>query len=337
VIHARLTATLAASIATHTALLFTAATLLPRASLLPPLMVDLAAGAPAPEPAAAPVTARVAPAPRTLASHRESTVAGRSPGSRADAAPAARTSEPLAAVPETPPRSEVAPALPSLSAAPVQITAPSAPAATQPVPPPSPSAELAPPAEQLATPAPEATTPSARAAGPPPVDAATATAPSAALGVAPGDGRTAVATDARPGAAASIGGAGSGGAHAAATARGSGGQGLSAAVAPGDGGIAGDGGREYAGYLSLIRTKIQQALQYPPAARRRSLSGTVHLEILIEPSGAIERASIVGASAHPVLDEAVLATVRSLPPVPFPPSLRPRPLRARLPIVFELQ
>jgi rare lipoprotein A (peptidoglycan hydrolase) len=58
VIHARLTATLAASIATHTALLFTAAALLPRASLLPPLMVELAAGAPAPEPAAAPVAAR---------------------------------------------------------------------------------------------------------------------------------------------------------------------------------------------------------------------------------------------------------------------------------------
>jgi TonB family protein len=107
---------------------------------------------------------------------------------------------------------------------------------------------------------------------------------------------------------------------------------------PGDGGgPAGDGGREYAGYLGLIRSKIQQALQYPPVARRRSLTGTVQLEIIVEPSGAIERVSIVSSSAHPVLDEAVLTTVRNLPPIPFPPTLRPRSLRARLPIVFELQ
>ncbi|MGH7263200.1 MAG: TonB family protein, partial [Candidatus Rokuibacteriota bacterium] len=50
-------------------------------------------------------------------------------------------------------------------------------------------------------------------------------------------------------------------------------------------------------------------------------------------------ASVVvrSSSSHEVLDEAALETVRRLAPDPFPPGLPPRPLRIRLPIVFELR
>jgi TonB family protein len=44
-----------------------------------------------------------------------------------------------------------------------------------------------------------------------------------------------------------------------------------------------------------------------------------------------------GSSSHPLLDKAALEAVRGLAPQPSPKCLAPRPLRVRLPIVFDLQ
>jgi protein TonB len=79
------------------------------------------------------------------------------------------------------------------------------------------------------------------------------------------------------------------------------------------------------------------ALRYPPPARSQGLQGTVYLEIFIKPSGAIGDVSVANSSSHPLLDEAALEAVKSLAPQPFPSGLKPRPLRVRLPIVFDLQ
>ena len=108
-----------------------------------------------------------------------------------------------------------------------------------------------------------------------------------------------------------------------------------AALGPGDGG--GGLGLEYAGYLGLIRRRIQDALEYPLAARRRGATGTVVIEISVDAAGAIRGVTVVGSSSHALLDAAVLEAVRGVGRTPFPPGLRPRPLRAHLPIVFELQ
>jgi protein TonB len=78
-------------------------------------------------------------------------------------------------------------------------------------------------------------------------------------------------------------------------------------------------------------------VRYPAAARRRSLTGTVQLDIVIRPDGTIASVQIAQSSAHEVLDEAAVEAVRGLDPLPFPSHLAPRPLRARLPIVFDLQ
>lgn len=111
-----------------------------------------------------------------------------------------------------------------------------------------------------------------------------------------------------------------------------------AALPPGTGSGGGTGvGSEYAGYLARIRQRIQESLRYPPAARRRGVSGTVQLEIAIGPDGTIAGVSVIASSSHEVLDRAALDAARSLPRVPFPADLRPRPLTVRLPIVFELQ
>lgn len=101
---------------------------------------------------------------------------------------------------------------------------------------------------------------------------------------------------------------------------------------------AGPGGppAEYGPYLARLRQRIQEALEYPPAARRRGLTGTVHVEIVIRPDGAVGQVSVLHSSSHRILDEAALDAVRRLPPLPFPAELPPRTLRVRLPVVFEL-
>ena len=116
---------------------------------------------------------------------------------------------------------------------------------------------------------------------------------------------------------------------------GSGGSGSHVALAPG--GTGGEPGSEYGGYLAGVRRRIQESLQYPTSARRRGIKGTVNLEILIRADGAISSVSVASSSSHSELDEAAVEAVRSLGPQPFPAGLRPRPLRVKLPIVFDLQ
>jgi periplasmic protein TonB len=102
-------------------------------------------------------------------------------------------------------------------------------------------------------------------------------------------------------------------------------------------GISGDDGGVYAGYIALLRRRVQEALTYPAAARRRGMTGTVHLDISVEPTGRIADVLVVRSSSHEMLDRAALDSVRALRPVPFPPDVRPRAVRVRLPVVFELR
>ncbi|MFQ5828714.1 MAG: energy transducer TonB [Candidatus Methylomirabilia bacterium] len=90
-------------------------------------------------------------------------------------------------------------------------------------------------------------------------------------------------------------------------------------------------------YLALLRQHIHQALEYPPAASRRGMTGTVHMEIVIRPDGAIDGVSVLESSSHRILDQAALDSVRKLPPLPFPAGFPSRTLRVRVPVVFELR
>ena len=109
----------------------------------------------------------------------------------------------------------------------------------------------------------------------------------------------------------------------------------SALAVPGAG--SGAPGAEYGPYLGRLRQRIQGSLKYPLAARRRGLAGTVSLEIVIRPDGTFSVVAVANSSAHAVLDDAALETVRSLAPEPLPPDVPPRILRVRLPVVFALQ
>lgn len=195
-----------------------------------------------------------------------------------------------------------------------------------------------------AAPSPAASEPvgPAPTAGPPSppteVPAAAASAPDggeSVLAAAPGAGGEGVA------ASPVAGGGGEG--DAGASARGSDADGAAAPGAARAGGetlalaIPGDDGGAYAGYISLLRRRVQEALTYPAAARRRGMSGTVHLDISVEPTGRIADVLVVRSSSHEMLDAAALDAVRRLRHVPFPAGVRPRPVRVRLPVVFELR
>lgn len=108
----------------------------------------------------------------------------------------------------------------------------------------------------------------------------------------------------------------------------------SPAAAPGNGGGV---GAEYGPYLRALRQRIQQSVHYPASARRRGVSGTVSVEIVVLANGAIGDVTLLGSSGHATLDEAALETLRALPRTPLPPELPARPLRVRIPVVFEMR
>ena len=111
-----------------------------------------------------------------------------------------------------------------------------------------------------------------------------------------------------------------------------------ALAVPGGGGGGGVGvGAEYGAYLGRLRARVQHSLRYPLAARRRGLSGTVHVEIIIRPDGMISAVAVADSSAHAVLDDAAVETIRRLAPEPLPRDVPPRTLRVRLPVVFALE
>ncbi len=107
-----------------------------------------------------------------------------------------------------------------------------------------------------------------------------------------------------------------------------------ALVIPGDGsGVP----PEYGSYLARFRQRVQDALVYPLAARRRGLAGTVELDVLIGPEGRVQRVELASTSFHAMLDEAAIETVREMAPLPLPDGLPRRPLKVKLPLVFELR
>lgn len=94
---------------------------------------------------------------------------------------------------------------------------------------------------------------------------------------------------------------------------------------------------EYGPYLTSLRQRIQQSLRYPASARRRGIGGTVNVEILIHPNGTVGDVTLLDSSTHEVLDAAALDAIRSLPRMPLPPDVPARPLRIRIPVVFQMR
>lgn len=194
--------------------------------------------------------------------------------------------------------------------------------------PPSPTSSPAPSAPTAAA---ERTAPAAKATADP-ASASPDSAgepPPSAVGTVPGDTASGSGPGRSAGASAEVGGAGASPGMSA-----PGGARLVLAL-PGDG--RGAVPAEYGPYLARFRRSVEDALVYPLAARRQGLAGRVELDVLLEPGGRVTAVEIHMSSSHGVLDEAGIAAVRSLPPLPLPEGLPRRPLRIRLPLDFQLR
>lgn len=253
-------------------------------------------------------------------------------GPKKERAGSARSVKRRAAVPSAPSARSVSPPSPPapVEAAPSAV-APPAPSRPEPAPPPEREIALSKPPE-LRQPESAPAAVSAFEEAPDGVARRSANASAVEVRVNPGDAgphRTGSASD------ESVDRRGT---HGSLTAPGesSGTAGTGVALAPA-GPPGGEPGSDYDPYYERIRQRIQESLKYPPVAFRRGIEGTVHLEILIKPDGAIGNVSVMRSSTHRLLDEAALELVRSLAPQPFPAGLAPRLLTVRLPVVYELK
>ncbi len=226
----------------------------------------------------------------------------------ATAAPARRADVPLRA-----PRAPHPPSAPVPSTPPPPIPAPRPEPAPSPVP-----ASSAPPAPSpLVPPA-----PGAESSGPVRATTPEESRPGAASGAS-------VSRDAGQGSGTEVGDAGAGSSHSGSSGA------LLALARPGEG--RGGVPPAYAPYLARFRQRVEEALVYPLAARRRGQGGRVELEVLLDPSGRVGRVAVAVSSDNAALDEAALAAVRAVEPTPFPSELPRRPLLVRLPLVFQLR
>jgi protein TonB len=91
-------------------------------------------------------------------------------------------------------------------------------------------------------------------------------------------------------------------------------------------------------YVQRLGDLLRAAARYPLAARRERRTGRVELALRVSADGVLTGVRVVGASGHPVLDDAALETARSLGSLPAPPSLVPWDAQAevRTSLVYEL-
>ncbi len=84
----------------------------------------------------------------------------------------------------------------------------------------------------------------------------------------------------------------------------------------------------------LLLARVETALIYPEAARRRGTEGVVGLRILLDGSGALADLKITRSSGSSLLDKAARETVAACLPVPNPSGI---PLTFELAVRFTLK
>ncbi|MCB2261465.1 MAG: TonB family protein [Candidatus Thiosymbion ectosymbiont of Robbea hypermnestra] len=82
---------------------------------------------------------------------------------------------------------------------------------------------------------------------------------------------------------------------------------------------------KYANYLEAWRRKVERVgnLNYPEAAKRRKLYGSLVLRIALRADGSVERIRVLRSSGSDLLDQAAIGIVELAAPFsPFPPDIR---------------
>jgi protein TonB len=94
---------------------------------------------------------------------------------------------------------------------------------------------------------------------------------------------------------------------------------------------------QLAGYLNLIRTRIENRKRYPLWATSHRLEGEASVRFIIAPDGQVTAVTVRKSSGWESLDQAALEAVQEAAPMPRPPDgLLTRPTPLELTIVFQL-
>lgn len=82
---------------------------------------------------------------------------------------------------------------------------------------------------------------------------------------------------------------------------------------------------KYAAYMEAWREKVERVgnLNYPERARRRNLTGSLILDVALNPDGSINQIIVRRSSGHKLLDDAAVRIVKlAAPYAPFPANIR---------------
>ena len=82
---------------------------------------------------------------------------------------------------------------------------------------------------------------------------------------------------------------------------------------------------KYAAYMEAWRAKVERVgnLNYPDEARRRKLSGSLILDVSLNPDGTVSQITIRRSSGHKILDDAAIRIVNLASPfAPFPDNIK---------------
>lgn len=82
---------------------------------------------------------------------------------------------------------------------------------------------------------------------------------------------------------------------------------------------------KYASYMEAWRTKVERVgnLNYPEEARQRGLTGSLILDVALNPDGSVEQITIRRSSGNKILDDAAIRIVKLAAPfAPFPDNIR---------------
>lgn len=82
---------------------------------------------------------------------------------------------------------------------------------------------------------------------------------------------------------------------------------------------------KYAAYMEAWRAKVERVgnLNYPDEARKRKLSGSLILDVALNPDGTVNQITIRRSSGHKILDDAAMRIVTLASPfAPFPDNIK---------------
>lgn len=90
-------------------------------------------------------------------------------------------------------------------------------------------------------------------------------------------------------------------------------------------------------YLASLREKIEAVRRYPDRARRMGQEGKVVVRFIVRAGGEVERVDLAEPSSFPLLNQAAMETIHSIPSLPPLPSEFGDRMEVTIPLVYRLE